>query len=64
MKDHHLALKIRDLDRALFRAIFRFKWAPFTRLMRAFTIAGTAGALWGLFAAAALLVWVVAAGRV
>jgi undecaprenyl-diphosphatase len=64
LKDHHLALKIRDLDRALFRAIFRFKWAPFTRLMRAFTIAGTAGALWGLFAAAALLVLVVAAGRV
>ena len=64
MKDHHLALKIRDLDRALFRAIFRFKWAPFTRLMRAFTIAGTAGALWGFFAAAALPVVVAAAGRV
>jgi len=52
----NLALKTRDLDRALFRAIFRFKWAPFTSLMRSFTIAGRAGALWGVIAALAFLV--------
>ena len=49
------ARKIRDLDRALFRAIFRVKWAPLTSVMRLFTVAGTAGALWGFFAAAAFL---------
>lgn len=64
MKKHHLALKVRDLDRALFRAIFRAKWGPFTRVMRAFTVAGTAGALWGCFAAVAFLVGVLAAGRI
>lgn len=64
MKDHHLALKIRDLDRALFRAIFRVKWGPLSLLMRASTIAGSAGALWGCFAAAAFVVVVVTAGRV
>jgi undecaprenyl-diphosphatase len=47
---------IRDLDRALFRVVFRVKWAPLTTLMRAFTIAGTAGALWGALAAGAFLV--------
>jgi undecaprenyl-diphosphatase len=52
----NLVSKIRDLDRALFRAIFRFKWAPFTSLMRALTIAGRAGALWGVIAALAFLV--------
>src|SRR5215217_9598665 len=51
----NLALKTRDLDRALFRAIFRFKWAPFTSLMRSFTFAGRAGALWGVIAALAFL---------
>ena len=40
-----------DLDRTLFRAIFRIKWEPFTRLMRVFTIAGKMGALWGVIAA-------------
>jgi undecaprenyl-diphosphatase len=50
-----LARNIRDLDRALFRAVFRLKWAPLTSVMRAFTVAGTAGALWGFFAAAAFL---------
>ena len=64
MKDHHLALKVRDLDRALFRAIFRAKWAPLTVLLRAFTLAGTAGALWGFFAAAAFVAIVLATGRV
>jgi undecaprenyl-diphosphatase len=52
----NLVLGIRNLDRALFRAIFRFKWRPFTSLMRAFTIAGKAGALWGVIAALAFLV--------
>jgi undecaprenyl-diphosphatase len=51
-----LVLTIRDLDRALFRAIFRFKWAPLTSLMRSFTIAGKMGALWGVIAALAFLV--------
>ena len=52
----NLVLRIRNLDRAIFRAIFRFKWAPFTSLMRAFTVAGTAGALWGVISALAFLV--------
>lgn len=43
--------KIRDFDRALFRAIFRVKWPPFTAVMRALTVAGTAGATWGFLAA-------------
>jgi undecaprenyl-diphosphatase len=51
----NLARKIRDLDRALFRAIFRHKWPPLTTAMRAFTVAGTAGALWGFIAAGAFL---------
>jgi undecaprenyl-diphosphatase len=46
-----IARRIRDLDRALFRAIFGVKWAPLTSVMRAFTIVGTAGALWGILAA-------------
>jgi undecaprenyl-diphosphatase len=52
----NLVSKVRDLDRALFRVIFRFKWAPFTSLMRVLTIAGRAGALWGVIAALAFLV--------
>ena len=64
MKKHRLALKLRDLDRALFRAIFRARWGPLTPVMRLFTVAGTAGALWGCFAAAAFLATVLAAGRV
>ena len=47
---------IRDLDRALFRAVFRLKWLPLTAAMRAFTVVGTAGALWGFLAAGAFLV--------
>ncbi len=50
-----VAGRVRDLDRALFRAVFRLKWAPLTGVMRAFTLVGTAGALWGFFAAAAFL---------
>jgi undecaprenyl-diphosphatase len=45
-----LVLRIRDADRALFRAIFRVKWTPLTPVMRTFTVAGKAGALWGVFA--------------
>src|SRR5215217_7658313 len=52
----NLARKIRDLDRALFRAIFRHKWPPMTTVMRAFTVAGTAGALWGFIAAGLFLI--------
>ncbi len=46
---------MRDLDRALFRAVFRVKWTPLTAVLRAFTVAGTAGALWGFLAAVAFL---------
>jgi undecaprenyl-diphosphatase len=48
--------KIRDLDRALFRAVFGLKWPALTTVLRAFTVAGTAGALWGFVAAGAFLV--------
>ena len=51
-----LVRTIRDLDRALFRVVFRAKWAPLTAMLRAFTVAGTAGALWGFLAAWAFLV--------
>ena len=47
--------RVRDLDRALFRALFGLKWAPLTAVMRAFTVAGTVGALWGFLAALAFL---------
>lgn len=40
-------------DRSVFRSVFRFKRKPLTSVMRGFTAAGTAGALWGAFAAAA-----------
>lgn len=43
------------LDRALFRAVFRVKWEPLDRVMRLFTVAGTAGALWGFIAFAAFV---------
>lgn len=48
--------KAKDLDRALFRAVFGVKWAPLNELMRAFTVAGKMGALWGVFAFLAFLV--------
>jgi undecaprenyl-diphosphatase len=51
----NLVSKIRNLDRALFRAVFRFKWAPLTSVMRAFTVVGRAGALWGVIAALGFL---------
>ena len=52
----NLAHRIWDLDRTLFRVVFRVKWTPLTLIMRAFTIVGTAGALWGVLAAGAFLV--------
>ncbi len=51
----NLARKIWDLDRALFRVVFRLKWPPLTAVMRAFTVVGTAGFLWGTLAAGAFL---------
>lgn len=48
--------KIRDLDRSLFSAIFGLKWSLLTVVMRWFTVAGTAGALWGFIAAGAFVV--------
>jgi len=50
-----IARRVRDLDRALFRAIFGVKWAPLTSVMRAFTVAGTGGVLWGFLAAVGFL---------
>ena len=52
----NLARTIRDIDRTLFRVVFRVKWTPLTVVMRAFTIVGTAGTLWGLLAAGAFLI--------
>lgn len=51
----NFARSTREIDRALFRLIFRVKWAPLTVLMRVLTVAGTAGATWGVFAAVAFL---------
>ena len=51
----NLVYSIRDADRALFRAIFGIKWAPLTTVMRAFTVVGKAGFLWGVFAFLAFL---------
>ena len=47
--------RLRRLDRTLFRAAFGVKWAPLTTLMRAFTVLGTAGFLWGVIAFLAFL---------
>jgi undecaprenyl-diphosphatase len=49
------ARSIRNLDRTLFVVIFRLKWAPLTAVLRAFTLLGTAGFLWGVFAAVAFV---------
>jgi undecaprenyl-diphosphatase len=51
----NLVRKIWNLDRTLFRVIFRLKWPPLTAVMRAFTVVGTAGFLWGALAAGAFL---------
>ena len=64
---------IRNLDRAAFRAVFGLKWPPLTAVLRFFTLVGTAGFLWGSFAAVAfvftgfripnlLIPWVAVAG--
>lgn len=50
-----LARRVRDLDRAAFRAVFGLKWTPLTAVLRFFTVVGTAGFLWGSFAFAAFL---------
>ncbi len=47
--------KIRDMDRAVFRAVFRLKWGPLTTVMRWFTVAGAAGFMWGVLAGGAFL---------
>ena len=49
----NLVSRIRAADRALFRVIFRAKWATLTPIMQAFTVAGRSGALWGVIAALA-----------
>src|SRR4028118_987075 len=41
-----LVRRVRDLDRAAFRAVFGIKWAPLTALLRFFTVVGTAGLPW------------------
>src|SRR5918997_1765327 len=51
----NLVRRIWDLDRTLFIVVFRFKWGPLTAVMRAFTVVGTAGFLWGTLAAGAFL---------
>ncbi|HSK99842.1 MAG TPA: phosphatase PAP2 family protein [Rubrobacteraceae bacterium] len=56
MADSDLAHRVRNLDRALFRMLFRLKWAPLTLVLRVFTVLGTAGFLWGVLAAVAFLV--------
>ncbi len=51
-----LVLGIKKLDLWLFRRIFRLKWPPLTTVMRWFTVAGSAGTLWGFIAAGAFVV--------
>jgi undecaprenyl-diphosphatase len=51
----NLVHKVWDLDRTLFRVLFRLTWPPLTAVMRAFTVVGTAGFLWGTLAAGAFL---------
>lgn len=49
--------RVRDLDRALFRRVFGIKWEPFDGVMKTFTVAGTAGALFGVAAFIAFLLY-------
>lgn len=51
----NLTRKAVHLDRAVFRAVFGVKWSPLSTLMRWFTVAGTAGAMWGFIAAVAFV---------
>ncbi|AHY47435.1 PAP2 superfamily [Rubrobacter radiotolerans] len=47
-----------EADRALFRALFSLKWDPLSAVMRVATVAGTAGAVWGMAAFVGfLLTW-------
>ncbi len=39
------ARRVRDLDRAAFRAVFGLKWTPLTAVLRFFTVVGTSGFL-------------------
>lgn len=50
-----MARRVRDIDRAAFRAVFGLKWTPLTAVLRFFTVVGTAGFLWGSFAFVAFL---------
>ena len=50
-----IAGRVKDLDRAAFKAVFGVKWAPLTAVLRFFTVIGAAGFLWGLFAFVAFL---------
>lgn len=50
-----LARRIHAADVKVFRAVSRFRRGALTLVMRAFTVAGTAGALWGFAAAVAFL---------
>lgn len=43
------------MDRAAFRSVFRLRWTPLTPIMRAFTVAGTAGFMWGVLAGGTFL---------
>lgn len=54
-RDRGLARRLRDLDRTLFGAIFRWKRGPVTAVLRTFTVLGTAGFLWGVAAAGAFV---------
>ena len=50
-----MARRVKELDRAAFRAVFGLKWTPLTAVLRFFTVVGTAGFLWGSFAFVAFL---------
>lgn len=47
--------RIHELDVKVFRAVYTLRRGPLTPVMRIFTLAGTAGALWGVLAAAAFV---------
>lgn len=49
------ARRLRHLDRTIFRTVFRFKWGPLSTVLKAFTVVGSAGFLWGVLAFAGFL---------
>ncbi|WP_160309589.1 phosphatase PAP2 family protein [Rubrobacter aplysinae] len=49
------ARRLHGLDVRVFRAVSRLRRGPLTPMMRGFTRVGTAGALWGVIAAAAFV---------